>query len=105
MNTCNLRWACLVLLMIALCASEAFALAVGYTPGQFSVGDSGQATYNIPLIVPPGTAGMQPTLSLNYNSGAGNDLLGQGWGLGGLSQITRCPSTKVQDNTIDPVDV
>ena len=76
----------------------------GFTPGEFSVDASGGANYQIPIAVPPGTAGMQPSLSLSYNHRTGNALLGVGWTLGGLSVITRCPTTTVQDGSIDGVD-
>jgi hypothetical protein len=66
--------------------------------GQFAVNQSGAATYTIPIQVPPGIAGIEPKLSLNYNSQSGNGLLGVGWSLGGLSAITRCPRTMAQDN-------
>jgi hypothetical protein len=85
--------------------SQAFAtITPGVMPGEFSVSESGAANYQIPLAVPPGTAGMQPSLSLSYNSNSGNGVLGMGWTLGGLSVITRCPATKVQDGLIDGID-
>lgn len=77
------------------------ATAVGHTVGAFSVSNLGVANYSIPLVVPAGVAGMQPALSLNYQSSMGNGLLGIGWGLGGLSEIERCKKTLAQDNSND----
>jgi hypothetical protein len=69
------------------------------TPGTFSVDEKGAATYEIPLKVPSGTAGMQPALFLRYSNHGGNGYLGGGWSLSGLSLITRCPKTLAQDGT------
>src|SRR4029077_20351705 len=73
-------------------------------PGKFSVGTSGAATYNIPIAVPPGTAGLAPSLSLEYNSQGGNGLLGIGWSLGGLPSIGRCPRTVAQDGALGGIN-
>ena len=69
----------------------------GSLPGSLDVGNSGNAVYSMPLAVPPGTAGMQPNLSLNYSSDAPNGMVGLGWSLGGLSTIHRCAKTIAQD--------
>ncbi|WP_281284232.1 FG-GAP-like repeat-containing protein [Exilibacterium tricleocarpae] len=67
------------------------------TAGQFRVDESGAATYSMAVAAPVGTAGVTPQISLNYSSQQGNGLLGQGWSIGGLSTITRCRQTRVQD--------
>ena len=66
--------------------------SVGYLPGSGSVTPQGGYTYTLPLEVPAGRAGMQPSLALSYASG-GNGVLGVGWSLSGLSSITRCGQT------------
>jgi Salmonella virulence plasmid 65kDa B protein/Insecticide toxin TcdB middle/N-terminal region/FG-GAP-like repeat len=66
-------------------------------PGAFSVSTSGAANYSIPIVVPPGTAGMAPSLSLDLSSQGGNGIVGMGWSLSGLAAIGRCPQTKAQD--------
>jgi RHS repeat-associated protein len=78
--------------------------AISETQGELSVSLTGGAIYNVPIKVPPGIAGVQPDLSLTYNSQAGNGLAGYGWNVSGISVITRIPSTKHHDNNIDPVD-
>lgn len=69
----------------------------GASTGSFRVGESGAATYSIPLSLPAGTAGVAPTLGLSYSSQAGNGVMGHGWSLNGLSSIARCPKTLSQD--------
>jgi RHS repeat-associated protein len=77
---------------------------VGITEGQLSVSLTGGATYSVPIAVPPGINGVVPQVGLVYNSQGGNGVAGYGWNISGVSAITRIPSTKFHDGTIDPVD-
>jgi RHS repeat-associated protein len=77
---------------------------VGTLPGNFSISPSGAATYAIPIDLPPGRAGMTPSIALSYNSQGGNGLLGMGWSISGLSSITRTGTTLYHNGVIDGVD-
>ncbi|MDB4582941.1 FG-GAP-like repeat-containing protein [Draconibacterium sp.] len=70
---------------------------VGTTNGSFNVNLFGAATYTIPIELPAGVAGLQPSLSLNYSSMAGSGVVGYGWQIGGLSSINRNPQTHLHD--------
>lgn len=69
-------------------------LPVGAIPGIADVSLQGVATYTIPIEVIPGTQGIQPNLSIVYNSLSGMGLLGMKWNLTGLSAITRVPQNR-----------
>ncbi|MFW6327941.1 MAG: SpvB/TcaC N-terminal domain-containing protein, partial [Bacteroidota bacterium] len=77
---------------------------VGSIPGKFDVSSSGAATYTIPIDVPEGINGMQPNISLNYNSQAGNGIVGWGWSIGGVSRISRAPRNLFFDNEVSGID-
>ena len=77
---------------------------VGITEGQLSVSLTGGASYSIPIAMSPGINGVVPQVSLTYNSQGGNGVAGYGWNISGVSAITRIPSTKFHDGTIDAVD-
>jgi hypothetical protein len=78
---------------------------VGTLPGSFSLSSKGAATYTIPLTTAPGTAGMTPSLSISYNSHVKNGILGIGWEISGLSEITRAPLNFYNDGTSDAADL
>ena len=65
--------------------------------GQFAVSPMGGAMYSIPIEVPQGVGGLQPQLSIVYNSQSGNGLCGYGANLAGLSSITRGPKDIYHD--------
>lgn len=68
------------------------------------VTSEGHALCTIPISVPPGTAKIEPNLSLVYASDHENGPLGLGWRLGGLSTITRVGQTMAQDGNWTTVD-
>ncbi|MBV1881275.1 MAG: VCBS repeat-containing protein [Pseudomonadales bacterium] len=78
--------------------------SIGSIGGIFKVDGGGGATYSIPIFSLPGRTGVAPDLSFNYSSQAGNGLLGQGWSIGGLSQITRCKRTLSSSGEISPLN-
>ena len=93
--------ALLVASLLTVIAPQAIAEEVGNIQGNFKVDNGGAASYSIPLTLPPGIAGLEPKLTLNYRSG--RDLgerwgyMGRGWRLGGLSSIHRCRASQQQD--------
>ncbi|MEZ4302500.1 MAG: SpvB/TcaC N-terminal domain-containing protein, partial [Polyangiaceae bacterium] len=77
--------------------------AAGSLQGVFSVTPTGEASFVLPLSVPQGRAGVEPHIALEYDSSAGDGLLGQGFSLTGLSAITRCPGDLPHDGEIRSV--
>ncbi len=75
---------------------------LGALPGAVQVSLSGEATYSVPIEVPPGRMGMHPSLAISYASNDGMSTLGKGFGLSGLSAITRCARTPAVDGVRSP---
>ena len=98
--------------------SSANSEEVGVLNGKAGVSASGAATYSIPIEVPPALSGLQPSISLQYNSQArhvsspmklsdirpGTGSMGVGWSIAGLSAISRCQTDWTRDGGIDAVD-
>ena len=76
----------------------------GYIDATSTVSPTGEYRISIPLDVPPGRAGMAPTISLEYGSNAGNGIAGVGWTLSATSLIQRCQSTRATEGVTDGVD-
>jgi len=78
---------------------------VGSVAGSAGVNSMGQATYSIPIDVPPGTAGMVPHISIEYNSSNSIGTLGKGWNISGLSAITAVGNNYFLDGRNSPAEM
>ena len=105
MNTAKITSMLLCWLMLGLVVCVAQETTVGTIPGMFTVSTSGAAEYTIPLRIAPGTAGMEPSLSISYNSNAITGVLGAGWSLTGTSAITRGGKSIYTDGIVDGVNL
>ncbi|WP_179024981.1 RHS repeat-associated core domain-containing protein [Shewanella sp. Scap07] len=76
--------------------NQSVDISASWVKGQASV-SGGQASYQIPIDLPPGRNGVQPKVSLSYNSQSGNGIAGVGWSLNAGSTISRCAATYAQD--------
>ncbi len=78
------------------------ATVLGNIDGTFKVDHQGGAVYDIPIVLPPGTAGVAPKLTLTYNSHQGASFVGTGWALTGFPAVTRCSIRRLApDGTLD----
>jgi RHS repeat-associated protein len=69
------------------------------------VGMDGVYHYTIPIVVPPGRAGMTPEVELAYSSSAGNGTVGVGWSLKAGSMISRCDAVPASGGIRNRVEI
>lgn len=67
--------------------------------GNLNVSTTGSAQYAVPIETPLGVGGMQPSLSIVYDSQSQNGMVGWGCSLTGLSAITRTPKSLYYDGS------
>ena len=92
-----------IVLMLLVSSIQTANASFGRTVGNFNVSATGSTQYAIPIWAPPGPRGIQPNVSLFYDSQSSIGPLGIGWSLAGLGQITRCNKTYAQDTAPAPV--
>ena len=89
-------FAAAAVLFVSLAPRPSVAISHGQTAANGAIGEpnvdlsvvsgdasesTGAAVLSIPVELPPGTNGHQPSLALNYSSDQGNGILGIGWSL------------------------
>ncbi|MBX7227759.1 MAG: hypothetical protein K1X55_17115, partial [Chitinophagales bacterium] len=77
--------------------------SIGTVSGSHGVGSDGSFGYTIPLYIPDGINGVQPSISINYNSRGGNGMLGWGWDVSAFSAISLDNKGLYYDNSVAPM--
>jgi hypothetical protein len=90
------------LVSLNLFAGHALA-AVGRTEASYGATQNGAATYAIPIRVTEGIAGLTPRLAVSYAGPDQRSIFGVGFQLAGLSFISPCRKTIVQDLGAAPI--
>ncbi len=80
-----------------------FSKPVGEIGGSVSATATGGVSFTIPIFTCPGTNGLQPSISLSYNSQGSAGVAGYGWNISGLSAITRTGKNIYHNGTATPV--
>jgi RHS repeat-associated protein len=80
-----------------------FTKPVGDIDGNVAATASGGVSYSIPIFTSPGTNGVQPSISLAYNSQASSGVAGFGWNLSGLSVISRTGKNMYHNGIVKPL--
>ncbi|WP_412500752.1 SpvB/TcaC N-terminal domain-containing protein [Shewanella chilikensis] len=103
-----MRWLPRFILLVSfavLTISTVHASSTAPLSGAFRVSEQGAATYTIPIDTPAARGKLKPAVELSYSSGSGEAIMGLGWGLQGLSAISRCPKTIEQDGYLQGVEL
>lgn len=83
-----------------------FLVAQNYhdTQGKLEVSSSGQATYILPIAMPPSISNIGPKIDIIYSSGQNDGIAGQGWNINSISYISRIATRTDIDGFKDGVD-
>lgn len=73
------------------------------TKGNVDVSGSGQLQYTLPIALPPGIKSVAPQMNLMYSGGLGNGIAGYGWGLTGITSISRIGKNIENDGKVEGV--
>ncbi len=72
-------------------------LMPGTTSVTHGVTSTGESAMSMPIAVPPGRAGVEPSLAVYYGSNGGDGVLGRAFSISGAPTIQRCPKSRGVD--------
>jgi hypothetical protein len=75
------------------------------TTGNLEVTKTGNASFTIPIAMPPTLGDFAPAINLNYTSGQFGGIAGQGWSINGISTIMHSSQRIDIDGKIDDVSL
>ncbi|MPT33674.1 MAG: hypothetical protein E2604_00955, partial [Flavobacterium sp.] len=73
------------------------------TQGKLEISNAGQATYTLPIAMPPSLKNTGPVINIVYQSGPLGGIAGQGWNISSISAITRIASRTDLDGSREGV--
>ncbi len=91
-------------IILSLFCQAVFSQEFHDTQGKLDITNSGQATFTLPIALPPSIQSVGPTINLLYASGQSGGIAGQGWNINSISSITRIATRLDIDGFIDGVD-
>jgi RHS repeat-associated protein len=93
-----------LLLLVLLFANKTIAQNFQDTKGELQISNSGTATFNLPIAMPPSIKDVAPIINLTYSSGVRGGIAGQGWNINSISTISRMATRRDIDGFVDGVD-
>ncbi len=93
-----------LLLIVTLVTNALFSQNFHDTQGKLDISSSGQATYTLPIALPPSIKDVGPIINLVYTSGQNGGIAGQGWNINSITNIARISTRKDIDGFRDGVD-
>lgn len=82
--------------------NPAYILSVGEIPINIETTPTGALSATVPIESLKGITGLEPNLTLSYNSQNGNGIAGYGWDLSGVSSITHRNLNHFYDGRTSP---
>ena len=91
-------------LFVLLITNVLFSQTFHDTQGKLEISGSGQATFTVPIAMPPSLKNVGPIINLVYSSGQLGGIAGQGCNIGTISNVSRIATRTDIDGYIDGVD-